>query len=66
MKPRSRPARPRARDRDIKPIPPVGPAGDTNVRPIRGKGTGDYDTGVPPIKRDPWRDEGEGEPQTNG
>jgi hypothetical protein len=68
MKPRartgSRPRRPRSRD--IKPIPPVGPAGDTDVRPIDRKAPRDYETGVPPITRDPWQDEGEVEPETNG
>lgn len=60
-------ARPRRRPtRDIKPFPPVGPAGATEVRPIRRKAARDYDTGVPPIKRDPWQDEGAGEPETNG
>jgi hypothetical protein len=42
----------------------VGPSGDTEVRPIRRKAARDYETGVPPIKRDPWQDEGE--PETNG
>jgi hypothetical protein len=59
-----RPSRPRTRE--IKPIPPVGPAGDTNVRPIARKAARDYDPGVPPPRGDPWRDEGRGEPETNG
>jgi hypothetical protein len=66
MTPRSRPAPSRARTRDIKPIPPVGPGGDTNVRPIKRKAARDYDPGLPPVKRNPWQDEGEGEPETNG
>ena len=61
---RVRPGRPR--NRGVKPIPPVGPAGDTDVRPIREKTARDYDTGVPPLPRDPWQDEGETEPETNG
>lgn len=56
----------RSATRDIKPIPPVGPRGKTDVRPIQRKGARDYETGVPPIKRDPWQDEGAGEPETNG
>jgi hypothetical protein len=56
----------RPQTRDVKPIPPVGPSGDTDVRPIKRKASGDYETGVPPMKRDPWRDEGRGEPETNG
>jgi hypothetical protein len=49
---------------EIKPIPPVGPAGETDVRPIDGKRAHEYDPGVPPIRKDPWQDEGE--PETNG
>jgi hypothetical protein len=64
MKPRARPTR--KPTRDIKPIPPVGPSGSTNVRPIKRKAARDYDPGVPPVGRNPWRDEGEGEPETNG
>jgi hypothetical protein len=64
MKPRARPVRRRVRD--VKPIPPVGPAGATDVRPIKRKGPREYETGVPPPKHDPWRDEGQGEPETNG
>ena len=66
MKARARAdGRPRRRPtRDIKPIPPVGPSGDTDVRPIERKAARDYDPGVPPDKRDPWQDEGE--PETNG
>ena len=64
MKPRARPVR--RRTRDIKPIPPVGPSGKTDVRPIKRKAAEDYDPGVPPVKRSPWQDEGEGEPETNG
>ena len=64
MKPRARPSR--AKVRDVKPIPPVGPRGATKVRPIKRKAAQEYDTGVPPIARDPWRDEGEVEPETNG
>ena len=64
MKPRTR--SPRRPARDVKPIPPVGPAGETDVRPIARKAAREYDTGVPPVKRDPWRDEGEVEPETNG
>jgi hypothetical protein len=56
----------RPRTRDIKPIPPVGPSGDTDVRPIARKTASDYDPGVPPVRRDPWQDEGRGEPETNG
>jgi hypothetical protein len=68
MKPRARATsrKRRPRTRDIKPIPPVGPAGDTDVRPIAGKAGQDYDPGVPPLTRDPWQDEGEAEPETNG
>jgi hypothetical protein len=36
------------------------------VRPIKRKTARDYDPGVPPVKRNPWQDEGEGEPETNG
>jgi hypothetical protein len=36
------------------------------VRPIDRKATRDYDPGVPPLTRDPWQDEGEVEPETNG
>lgn len=66
MKARAKPASGSGvgRVRNIKPIPPVGPAGDTDVRPIKRKAARDYDTGVPPMKRDPWQDEGE--PETNG
>jgi hypothetical protein len=64
MKPRAQPVR--RRTRDIKPIPPVGPSGDTEVRPIKRKTARDYDPGVPPVRRNPWQDEGEGEPETNG
>ncbi|MGH6689083.1 MAG: hypothetical protein ACREF4_00155 [Gammaproteobacteria bacterium] len=56
----------RPRRRDIKPIPPVGPKGGTDVRPIQREAARDYETGMPPIKRDPWRDESAGEPETNG
>jgi hypothetical protein len=67
MKPRARSSRLAGpRTRRIKPIPPVGPGGDTDVRPIRHAPTREYDTGVPPIRRDPWQDEGEVEPETNG
>lgn len=62
MKPRARPGA--RRPRGIKPIPPVGRAGEVEVRPIRRKAARDYDPGVPPLKRDPWQDEGE--PETNG
>ena len=64
MKPRARPTR--RRTRDVKPIPPVGPGGATDVRPIKRKGPRNYETGVPPVTHDPWRDEGQGEPETNG
>jgi hypothetical protein len=56
----------RPRTREIKPIPPVGPAGTTDVRPIERKAERDYEPGVPPVRRDPWRDEGDAEPETNG
>ena len=64
MKAHARPTR--RQTREIKPIPPVGPSGDTDVRPIKRKTVRDYETGVPPLKKNPWQDEGEGEPETNG
>ncbi len=64
MKRKARPVS--GRTRDVKPIPPVGPSGRTEVRPIKRKAAAEYDPGVPPVKRNPWQDEGEGEPETNG
>ena len=47
-------------------MPSSGALGGHKVRPIKRKTARDYDPGVPPVRRNPWQDEGEGEPETNG
>ena len=56
-KPEKRPADAR-KSADLRPTPPLGPrAHPTRARPLR-EGGGRYDTGMPPQRENPWKDEG--------